>query len=36
MIATVPLGYADGVTRALSATGGEVLVGGAAARSRAP
>jgi alanine racemase len=28
LIATVPLGYADGVTRALSATGGEVLVGG--------
>lgn len=28
VIATVPLGYADGVTRALSATGGEVLVGG--------
>jgi alanine racemase len=28
VIATVPLGYADGVTRALSAAGGEVLVGG--------
>jgi alanine racemase len=28
MVATVPLGYADGVTRALSATGGEVLIGG--------
>jgi alanine racemase len=28
VIATVPLGYADGVTRALSATGGEVLVDG--------
>jgi alanine racemase len=28
VIATVPLGYADGVTRALSATGGQVLVGG--------
>ncbi len=28
VIATVPIGYADGVTRALSATGGEVLVGG--------
>jgi alanine racemase len=28
VIATVPLGYADGVTRALSSTGGEVLVGG--------
>ncbi len=28
VIATVPLGYADGVTRSLSATGGEVLVGG--------
>ena len=28
VIATVPLGYADGVIRALSATGGEVLVGG--------
>jgi alanine racemase len=28
VIATVPLGYADGVTRSLSATGGEVLVRG--------
>ena len=28
MIATVPLGYADGVTRALAAVGGEVLIGG--------
>jgi alanine racemase len=28
VIATVPLGYADGVPRALSAVGGEVLVGG--------
>ena len=28
VVATVPLGYADGVTRALSATGGEVLIGG--------
>ena len=28
VIATVPLGYADGVTRALSAAGGAVLVGG--------
>jgi len=28
VIATVPLGYADGVTRALSGTGGQVLVGG--------
>jgi alanine racemase len=28
VIATVPLGYADGVTRALSATGGQVLIGG--------
>ena len=28
VVATVPLGYADGVTRALSSTGGEVLVGG--------
>lgn len=28
-IATVPLGYADGVRRRLSAVGGEVLVGGA-------
>jgi alanine racemase len=28
VIATVPLGYADGVTRSLSATGGEVLIGG--------
>lgn len=27
-IATVPLGYADGVTRSLGATGGEVLIGG--------
>jgi alanine racemase len=28
LVATVPLGYADGVTRALSSTGGEVLIGG--------
>jgi len=28
VIATVPIGYADGVTRALFRTGGEVLVGG--------
>jgi alanine racemase len=28
VIATVPIGYADGVTRALSAVGGEVLIGG--------
>lgn len=28
VVATVPLGYADGVTRALSAAGGEVLIGG--------
>ena len=28
VVATVPLGYADGVTRALSATGGEVLLDG--------
>jgi alanine racemase len=28
VIATVPLGYADGVTRSLSATGGVALVGG--------
>jgi alanine racemase len=28
VIATVPLGYADGVPRLLSATGGEVLIGG--------
>jgi alanine racemase len=28
VIATVPLGYADGVTRSLSASGGEVLIGG--------
>jgi alanine racemase len=28
VIATVPLGYADGVTRALSSTGGEVLIAG--------
>jgi len=27
-VATVPIGYADGVTRALSASGGEVLIGG--------
>ena len=29
VIATVPLGYADGVRRSLSAAGGEVLIGGA-------
>ena len=28
VVATVPLGYADGVPRRLSATGGEVLIGG--------
>jgi alanine racemase len=28
MVATVPLGYADGVTRSLSAAGAEVLIGG--------
>jgi alanine racemase len=28
LVATVPLGYADGVTRSLSATGGQVLIGG--------
>lgn len=28
VVATIPLGYADGVTRALSATGGQVLIGG--------
>ncbi|MDQ6616282.1 MAG: alanine racemase [Actinomycetota bacterium] len=28
VVATVPLGYADGVTRLLSATGGQVLIGG--------
>jgi len=28
VIATVPLGYADGVTRSLGATGGQVLVAG--------
>lgn len=28
LIATVPLGYADGVTRSLSAAGGEALIGG--------
>jgi alanine racemase len=28
VVATVPLGYADGVTRSLASTGGEVLVGG--------
>lgn len=28
VVATVPLGYADGVTRRLAFTGGEVLVGG--------
>ncbi len=27
-VATVPIGYADGVARRLSATGGEVLIGG--------
>jgi alanine racemase len=27
-VATVPIGYADGVPRALSAAGGEVLIGG--------
>jgi alanine racemase len=28
VVATVPLGYADGVTRSLSAHGGQVLIGG--------
>lgn len=28
IVATIPLGYADGVPRRLSATGGEVLIGG--------
>jgi alanine racemase len=28
VVATVPLGYADGVTRALSAAGAEALIGG--------
>ena len=28
VVATVPLGYADGVTRSLAATGGQVLIGG--------
>jgi alanine racemase len=28
IVATVPIGYADGVPRRLSATGGEVLIGG--------
>ncbi len=28
VVATVPLGYADGVTRLLSSTGGQVLIGG--------
>ena len=28
VIATIPLGYADGVTRRLSSAGGEVLIGG--------
>jgi alanine racemase len=28
VVATVPIGYADGVPRRLSAVGGEVLVGG--------
>ncbi len=28
VVATVPLGYADGVTRSLSGRGGEVLIGG--------
>ncbi len=27
-VATVPIGYADGVTRRLSITGGQVLIGG--------
>jgi alanine racemase len=27
-VATVPIGYADGVTRRLSAAGGNVLIGG--------
>jgi alanine racemase len=27
-VATIPIGYADGVPRRLSATGGEVLIGG--------
>ncbi len=31
-VATVPIGYADGVPRALSACGGEVLIGGARCR----
>jgi alanine racemase len=28
MVATVPIGYADGVARRLSATGGDVLING--------
>ena len=28
MVATVPIGYADGVPRRLSSVGGEVLIGG--------
>jgi alanine racemase len=32
MVATVPLGYADGVTRSLAAAGAEVLIGGARLR----
>jgi len=28
VVATIPLGYADGVTRRLSSTGGQVLIGG--------
>jgi alanine racemase len=28
VVATVPLGYADGVTRSLAAQGGQVLIGG--------
>jgi alanine racemase len=28
VVATVPLGYADGVTRSLSSRGGQVLIGG--------
>lgn len=28
LVATIPLGYADGVTRRLSSTGGQVLIGG--------
>ena len=33
-VATVPIGYADGVPRRLSTNGGEVLIGGRPPRDR--